>query len=199
MGGSASQSTAAQWTINQRTLYVNPTGGTWNGSTSVQSFTQNYGTTKSLAVPTRTGYTFVGWANIDNQGITDTLGDSNSYYSTFSGGNSVHIYVYNNNGNGTVTHSVVADSTNPFGTGYSYKITTNGSASPGAGGFYYANGTSANATFYYLFVAKIPVGYYVQFHSNAFGGGTYYWRDVSAGTWHEGNVTNNATSGTGTQ
>lgn len=51
----------AMYTINNYTLTVNPNGGTWNGSMATQTFTQNYGTTKTIANPTRVGYTFSGW------------------------------------------------------------------------------------------------------------------------------------------
>ncbi len=43
------------------TLTINPNGGSYDGSTSNKTITQNYGTTYSLATPTRTGYTFGGW------------------------------------------------------------------------------------------------------------------------------------------
>ena len=41
---------------------INPNGGTWNGSGSVQTFTQEYGTTKEIPDPVMPGYTFKGWA-----------------------------------------------------------------------------------------------------------------------------------------
>ena len=47
--------------INHSTLKVDPNGGTWQGSTAVQSFTEHYGTAKSILHPVRTGYTFSGW------------------------------------------------------------------------------------------------------------------------------------------
>ena len=51
----------AQWSVNDYILTVNPNGGTWNGSTSNQTFTQKYGTTKAIPNPTRVGYDFAGW------------------------------------------------------------------------------------------------------------------------------------------
>lgn len=74
----------AIWRANPYVLTVNPNGGTWNGSTSVQTFTQNYGTTKTISNPTRVGYTFAGW----------TLSGSGSLSGT--------TYTYGA-GNGTVT------------------------------------------------------------------------------------------------
>ena len=41
----------AHWTIQSYTLTVNPNGGTWNGQTGNSTFTQNYGTTKTIANP----------------------------------------------------------------------------------------------------------------------------------------------------
>lgn len=67
----------AQWTINSYKLTVNPNGGTWNSSTSSQSFTQNYGTTKTIANPTRSGYRFTGWTKSGTgtlSGTTFTFG-----------------------------------------------------------------------------------------------------------------------------
>ena len=51
----------AQWSVNDYVLTVNPNGGTWNGSTASQTFTQKYGTTKEISNPTRVGYDFAGW------------------------------------------------------------------------------------------------------------------------------------------
>ena len=51
--------------INHSTLKVDPNGGTWQGSTAVQSFTEHYGTAKSILHPVRTGYTFSGWVKSD--------------------------------------------------------------------------------------------------------------------------------------
>ena len=61
----------AQWKINSYTLIVNPNKGTWNGTTLNSSFTQNYGTTKSIANPTPpVGYT------VTFDGNTGTAGQS---------------------------------------------------------------------------------------------------------------------------
>lgn len=47
--------------INHSTLKVDPNGGFWQGSAAVQSFTEHYGTAKSIPDPVRTGYSFSGW------------------------------------------------------------------------------------------------------------------------------------------
>lgn len=74
-------------TINTSTLKVNPNGGTWNGSTSSQSFTQNYNTTKSIPVPTRTGYTFTGWTRTNSYGSLSSTTAAATY--TFGATNNV--------------------------------------------------------------------------------------------------------------
>lgn len=67
-------------TTRTATLTVNPNGGTWNGSTSSQSFAQAPTSTRTIANPTRTGYTFTGWALSGGgsfSGSTYTYGASN--------------------------------------------------------------------------------------------------------------------------
>lgn len=61
-------------------LTINPNGGTWGSSTSSQSFNQLPKTTKTIANPTRTGYTFGGWTRSGSttgsiSGTTYTFGD----------------------------------------------------------------------------------------------------------------------------
>ena len=90
----------AQWTINSYTLTINPNGGTWSSSTSTQSFTQDYTTTKAIAAPTRTGYTFVGWAET-GPGSLAKITQADPAFDSSSGG----VGVYNNSGGGTVTHT----------------------------------------------------------------------------------------------
>lgn len=77
----------AQWAINSSTLKVNPNGGTWNNSTTTQSFTQNYNTTKAIPVPTRTGYTFTKWNRSGTNGSMTSLTGSSTY--TFGASNGV--------------------------------------------------------------------------------------------------------------
>lgn len=96
-----------------------------------------------------------------------------------SGSNS--IYVYNNTGNGLVGHTRQSMST-PAGS-YALEIKTTGAASPGHGGFYFATGTSANQVLVTKIIAKIPVGYTINFASNAYGNeGTSTWLSSQAGT-----------------
>lgn len=58
---SSSDTIYAVWKINSYKLTVKPEGGTWDGSTADQTFTQNYKTTKSIPAPTWVGHTFAGW------------------------------------------------------------------------------------------------------------------------------------------
>jgi len=60
----------AQWQIKQSKVFVNPNGGTWEGSQEIQNFTQDYGTTKTITAPTETpnGYTIT----FDTNGGTST-------------------------------------------------------------------------------------------------------------------------------
>lgn len=82
--------------------------------------------------------------------------------------------VYNNSGGGTVAHTRVTDTTSPFYPEHKYvlKITTNGTASPGAGGFYLGHTAAANKVFVEKFIAKVPIGYDVSVAYNSQGNGS---------------------------
>lgn len=70
----------ATWKPNQYTLTINPNGGTWNSTTSNSTAKQNYGTTKTIANPTRSGYRFTGWSKSGSgslSGTTFTYGAGN--------------------------------------------------------------------------------------------------------------------------
>lgn len=95
---------------------------------------------------------------------------------------------YNNNGNGTVTVERAADINLPNQSGYKLKITTSGAATPGLGGFYFGTKTRANAVFITRFIAWVPVGYKIEWATNATGnGGTAKWltNNVGTGDWEE--------------
>ena len=47
----SSKTLYAHWTANQYTLTVNPNGGSWNGSYYNSTFTQSYGTTRTISNP----------------------------------------------------------------------------------------------------------------------------------------------------
>ena len=63
----------AKWTAKQTTLTVNPNGGTWDGSSSTQTFTQNYNSTKTINNPTRTPNGHTVRFNTNGGTSTDSL------------------------------------------------------------------------------------------------------------------------------
>lgn len=99
--------------------------------------------------------------------VSDTL-RNNTYFDTGIG-----FGVYNNSSNGAVTHNRInaKDQNSPFYPQHQYicKITTNGTAKPGAGGFHASHTAAANKIFVEKFVAKIPIGYTVEWATNAQG------------------------------
>lgn len=93
------------------------------------------------------------------------------------------VSVYNNSGNGTVTHAIVSDSSSGNSSGKVLKITHTGTASPGLGGFRLGMQSRANAILIQIFRAKIPSGYNLSLHMNAIGNNTKYdWLTPNVGT-----------------
>ena len=165
-----------EWVTSSVT--VNPNGGTWSGSSSSQTFTQDYGTTKTIPIPTRSGYHFIGWSETGG-GSIDIAGE----YSDVSGPHS--IAVYNNTGNGNVVHTQISDSSAPIGSVVK-RIDVKGEASPGWGGFYDWTQSVSGGRFIHTFVAKVPTGYTLQIASNACGDGytqTWLTDHVGTGDW----------------
>lgn len=107
---------------------------------------------------------------------------------TFASGNN-SIGTYNNSGNGTVTITRVNNiAGNPNDSGYCLKITTAGTASPYFGGFYFGIAGKLNRVLVCRFMAKIPAGYNLTFHTNGLGAGskTYWLTSVlGTGNWAE--------------
>lgn len=98
------------------------------------------------------------------------------------------IGIYNNSGNGMVAVERAADINLPNQSGYKIKITTSGAVEPGLGGFLFGTQTRANAVFVTRFIAWVPVGYKVEWATNATGnGGTSKWltNNVGTGDWEE--------------
>lgn len=92
---------------------------------------------------------------------------------------------YNNRGNGTVTVTRSAKSSdNPIAdTNYELVIKNTGSATPGIGGFCWAHASRANAVFVYRIIAKIPTGRNFEFTTNAIGDNhTRRWLTPHLGT-----------------
>jgi len=107
--------------------------------------------------------------------------------------------VYNNLVNGSVTHSVSADSTAPNHSGNILRINYDGTTcNPGCGGFYVGLGKALpnsgsrgyleGQRILYRVWAKIPSGYTLSFATNAIGtGSTNVWLSSAIGTgaWQE--------------
>lgn len=98
--------------------------------------------------------------------------------------------VYNNKGGGTVTITRIEYPDSPFYPEHKYvaQITTNGAATPGAGGFYCAHTAKNNAIFVEKFVAKIPEGYTVVPAYNGQGTGSVVsilGNNKGTGDWEE--------------
>lgn len=144
----ATKTIYAVWKINTYTVTVWPSGGTYDGSTSNKSYTQNYNTTKAMGQPTPpTGNTFAGYYTA---GPLSGVASKDAIFESGNGG----VSVYNNSGNGTVTHSRVQDNTVPVvskgssGVGYKIVITkASGTASPACGGFYLSQSSAANQVY----------------------------------------------------
>lgn len=71
-GSSGDKTYNANWSVNQYTLTINPNGGSWGGTGSNSTATQNYGTTKTVGNPSRTGYTFTGWTQSGTCNLNNT-------------------------------------------------------------------------------------------------------------------------------
>ena len=148
----------AYWKASH-TLTLNLNGGTISGSTTL---TNPSGTVFAVPhTPTKGGYTFTGWT-LSGGGIYDVYDTSVAATETktfnYNSASSTLPYTYNNSNNGTVTLQMVADSTATGG--YALKVTTNGTASPGTGGFWLnALPTTPGRINVLSVTAKIPTGY----------------------------------------
>ncbi len=97
----------AQWSINQYTLTIKPNGGTWGGSTSDSTITQDYNSTYTVAAPSA-GPTYTISYNANSQGTTYTASPKSvqrpfsSWSKTGSGSLSGTTYTFGA-GNGTLT------------------------------------------------------------------------------------------------
>lgn len=118
-------------TTRTSTLTVNPNDGTWNGSSSAQSFNQAPTSTKTIAAPSRTGYTFDGWTKSGGgswNGTTYTFGSSNG---TLTANWQINTWTVDYDANGgsgapasqtkTYGQTLVLASDVPTRTGYAFK------------------------------------------------------------------------------
>ena len=162
----------AKWVDKTYTLTINPNGGSWGGSTSSTTRTVGYSEVFNIVNPTRSGKTFNGWSELSTA----------VYTSQFE-----NVKVYNNQGNGVVTHTSQSKSSDNTLSAMStqIKVVNSGTAasSPGLGGFYQPTSSAANKVYVHIFIAKLPVGYYFQHASNSIGsGGSRQWLTNPAGT-----------------
>lgn len=95
------------------------------------------------------------------------------------------IGICNNSGNGMVAVERAADINLPNQSGYKIKITTSGAVEPGLGGFTFSTQTRANAVFITRFIAWVPVGYRIEWATNAGAGGKWLTNNVGTGDWEE--------------
>ncbi len=116
-----------QFTINSYTLTINPNGGEYNSSTSNTTVKQDFGTTYTVATPTRTGYTFAGWTNSGSGSLSGTTYTFGAGAGTLTAKWTANTYTVTANANGgtipattgwtvasgsaTATKSVTYDST----------------------------------------------------------------------------------------
>lgn len=168
----------AVWQINSYTLYVYPQGGTWASSTSSQTFSLNYGATKTIAPPTRTGYTFGGWMWSYYGAMSNSSFNQSALLSTSHG-----ITVYDNNNSGTISLSWTDNPSTPtlYGKDYITIKKVSGTASPNLGGFKRTVTPAAGTTYYHTFYAKVPTGYTLVRNNNSISG-TFTWLTDQAGT-----------------
>ena len=128
-------------------------------------------------------------ANRTNE-LTLAMTQGNMLYTdpTFRNGEN-YTFVYNNLGNNTVIKERITSIEGcPNTSGYCLKITTNGEATPGLGGFAFGNNCRYNAVFITKITAKIPVGYWIEWASNAYGdNGERKWLSSTSGTgdWYD--------------
>ena len=148
----------AYWKASH-TLTLDLNGGTMSGSTT---FTNPSGTALAVAnTPAKAGYMFTGWTltgggkyTVYDKTVTPTETTTINYNSS----SSTLPTAYKNGGDGTVSVAMAADSTATGG--YSLKVTTSGTVSPGAGGFSLNVFPTTPGRINVLEVkAKIPTGY----------------------------------------
>lgn len=100
----------AQWQINQYTLTIDPNAGTWNGSTTNATFTQDYQSTKTVADPSRTGYAFTAWT-LSGAGSFDAASKTFTYgagAATLKAGWTANVYTVKFDGNGATGGSTAS-------------------------------------------------------------------------------------------
>ena len=169
----------AVWKINTYTVSYNANGG--SGAPSAQTKTYGTALTLSSTKPTRTGYTFLGWAT--SASATSATYSAGGSYTTNSGATlyavwQINTYTVSYNANGgsgapsaqtkTYGTALTLSSTKPTRTGYSFQgwatSSSATSASYSAGSSYTAN---SGATLYAVWKANT---YTVSYNANGGSG-----------------------------
>ncbi len=135
-----------------------------------------------MAIPTKTGYIFGGWAWTTNGTMTNSWANSVLSNSTTS---TTEISVYNNSNNGSVTHTYVSGTSDKgkYDDDHIKIEKSSTAASPGLGGFRRTVTPEYNTTYYHTFYAKLPVGFYFSEHYNPLPTGTTItWLTDNKGT-----------------
>ena len=118
------------YTRNKYDLVINPAGGTYNGGTSNVTTKEYYGSTKTIASPSRIGYTFNGWTKTGNSTLTDStliIGNEKTTLEAKWTANQYEVSLNLNDGSGTINKiNVTYDSqygtfpSTPSKTGYTF-------------------------------------------------------------------------------
>ncbi len=127
--GAGNATLTAKWTINKSKLTIDPNGGSVKvGSETItesKTYEQNYNATLSIAVPTRTGYTFAGWekSKTFNGELSSTTGAATYTFGATSGTTDRitatwetinYTITYNANGGNAVASMTYTIETNTF-------------------------------------------------------------------------------------
>ena len=179
----------AQWTEKTYTLTINPNGGSLDGSTSTVVRNLKYSDVSDITTPTRTGYTFAGWAELEA-----ARKQTNDFTS---------VTKYANAGaNAMSTTSQAKSSDNPLsGMSNEIKIINDGSAaiSPGLGGYHRQLQPTVSTSYVNVIVAKVPTGHYLHPAYNNIGtGSTVQWLTSNEGTGEWQTYAYQINTGTGT-
>lgn len=170
----------AYWKRNGYTVTVNPNGGSWNGTTSNSTINVIYGTNRNLAVPTRAGYDFVGWASL-NASFTNDYTAGTGFFSS-----APTKYIWGASGTNNSSVSVGSmDTASGFPSSAKMLTITEPGTSTRATGWSKLCQPAKNTAILVTIVAKIPRGSYLGMHNGVNYQGTgYTWEYLTpmAGT-----------------